>query len=444
MIHVPGFQLIGPNVLSHRPDLLPPTTPENEDVTLLPPFLFVNLIDTSLSHHIQSSSASDPLVLQVLQSMDRSIPPAFCSCLSDWQYTEGILIYKGCVYILPNPSLQQAILARCHDHETAGHLGYLKTCQLVASEFWWPGLASFICKYVKGCAVCQQNKSNTHPTIPPLTPICLASTYPFQQISCDLITNPPLSASFDSLLDMVDHGLTKGVILCPTKKTITAEGIANLFFHKVFLHFSLYDTIISDRGPQFASAFAKELGKLLNYDLPLSTAYHLQSDGELNGSTKKSKPTFRSSVKIIPPHERIQYLMPNLSTTTTHTLSPHNRYSSSWWNMNPMPYLLLQSVLFLNGLSTLSWVHLILSRHVIILSQGTLSFIYFLMRSLSPLCYHSLHLISVLCMAMPSFLFFHSDALRITHVYASILCTAYLISASTAQGLGFSLCIQYQ
>ena len=71
---------------------------------------------------------------------------------------------------------------------------------------------------------------------------------------------------------------------------------------------------------------------------------------------------------------------------------------------------------FSNGLSTFSWVHLILSRHVIILSQGTLSFIYFLMRSLSPLCYHSLPLISVLCMAMPSFLLFHSDASRITHV----------------------------
>ena len=79
---------------------------------------------------------------------------------------------------------------------------------------------------------------------------------------------------------MVDHGLTKGVILCPTKKTITAEGIANLFFHKVFLHFGLYDKIISDKGPQFASGFTKELGRLLNYDLSLSTAYHSQSDGE--------------------------------------------------------------------------------------------------------------------------------------------------------------------
>ena len=71
-------------------------------------------------------------------------------------------------------------------------------------------------------------------------------------------------------------------------------------------------------------------------------------------------------------------------------------------------------------------------------------FIYFLTRSLSPLCYHSLYLISVLCMAILSSLLFHSDASCITHVHASILCTAYLISTPTAQGLGFSLCIQYQ
>ena len=79
---------------------------------------------------------------------------------------------------------------------------------------------------------------------------------------------------------MVDHGLTKGVILCPTKKLVTAEGIVSLFFHKVFLRFGLFDKVISDRGLQFASSFAQELGKLLHYDLSLSTAYHLQSDGE--------------------------------------------------------------------------------------------------------------------------------------------------------------------
>ena len=120
-------------------------------------------------------------------------------------------------------------------------------------------------KYVKGCTTCQQNKSNTHSTIPLLTPIKSHTSCPFQQVSCDLITDLPISSGFDSLLVMVNHGLMKGVILCPTKKTITAEGVATLFFHKVYLQFGLYEKIISDHGPQFASAFVKELEKFLNY-----------------------------------------------------------------------------------------------------------------------------------------------------------------------------------
>ena len=135
-------------------------------------------------------------------------------------------------------------------------------------------------KYIKGCASCQQNKANIHPTVPPLTPIKSHASCLFQQVSCDLITNLPVSLGFDSLLVVVNYGLMKEVILCPTKKMITTKGVAVLFFHKVYLRFGFYDKIISDRGPQFASAFAKELGKLLNYDLSLSTAYHPQSDGE--------------------------------------------------------------------------------------------------------------------------------------------------------------------
>ena len=63
--------------------------------------------------------------------------------------------------------------------------------------------------------------------IPPLNPIISKETLPFKQISYDLITNLPTS---NSLLVVVDHGLSKGVILCPTKKTITAEGVTTIIF----------------------------------------------------------------------------------------------------------------------------------------------------------------------------------------------------------------------
>ena len=148
---------------------------------------------------------SNSLVLQALQSMHGFIPLTFHSHLSDWQHTEGILTYKGHIYILSNLSLHKAILACCHNHTTAGHPGYLKTRQLVASEFWWPGLVAFVHKHIDSYVICQQNKSNTHPTVPPLTPICLIATYLFQRspmISSLTFPSPAALALFWSWLTM--------------------------------------------------------------------------------------------------------------------------------------------------------------------------------------------------------------------------------------------------
>ena len=165
MIHVPGKLLARPDALSCQPNLLPSDDANNDGVTLLPPSLFVNIIDTVLSQCIEWASASDPLVLQALQSMHEDIPLPFHSCLADWQVEARILTYKSHVYVPANDSLCCTILECCHNHKSAGHPGFLKTCQLVATEFWWPGLASFVRRYVEGCAKCQQNKTNTHPTV---------------------------------------------------------------------------------------------------------------------------------------------------------------------------------------------------------------------------------------------------------------------------------------
>ena len=96
---------------------------------------------------------------------------------------------------------------------------------------------------------------------------------------------------------VVDHGLTKGIILAPCSKTMDANGIAQLFFDHVFKRFGLHDTLISDRGPQFASAFAKELARILKYDVRLSTAYHSQLTDKLKEPIKKLKPISGSSAQ---------------------------------------------------------------------------------------------------------------------------------------------------
>ena len=95
----------------------------------------------------------------------------------------------------------------------------------------------------------------------------------------DLITDLPLLDGFDSILVVVDRGLTKGVILLLCNKTITAEQVANLLLENLYKRSGLPDKIISDWGPQFTAHAFCELLKLLNVTSKLSMAYHPLTDG---------------------------------------------------------------------------------------------------------------------------------------------------------------------
>ena len=65
----------------------------------------------------------------------------------------------------------------------------------------------WITDYIKGCAICQQNKNITHRKKTPLYGITVPlDARPFQQIAMDLITGLPLRNGKDTILTIVDHG----------------------------------------------------------------------------------------------------------------------------------------------------------------------------------------------------------------------------------------------
>jgi hypothetical protein len=208
------------------------TSLDNADTSIVPSTAIINALDLSLVRHIQSSSASDPLVLRAIQNLSEETPLFPRSALTDWTFENNNLYYKNRLYI--PPSARSSLLHSIHSSPLSGHLGRFRTKAIVERDFWWPGLSTFVNGFVAGCAICQQNKVRTHPVTPPLNPIKSTTTLPFKQLSVDLVTDLPVSNRFDSLMVVVDHGLTKGVILAPCSKTIDANGVAQLFFEFVF------------------------------------------------------------------------------------------------------------------------------------------------------------------------------------------------------------------
>ena len=102
---------------------------------------------------------------------------------------------------------------------------------------------------------------------------------PWQVITADLITGLPRSEGFDAIAVVVDH-FTKQVHLSPTKGTLTAEGLADLYIRDVFKLHGIPQQVISDRGPQFAAKYMRRLLETLGIKSSLSTAYHPQTDGQ--------------------------------------------------------------------------------------------------------------------------------------------------------------------
>jgi hypothetical protein len=76
--------------------------------------------------------------------------------------------------------------------------------------------------------------------------------YPWRDISIDFVTGLPVSEGHDMIWVVIDQ-LTKIRYFVPYSTTIDAKELANLFIMNIFHLHGLPDSIISDRGPQFAS-----------------------------------------------------------------------------------------------------------------------------------------------------------------------------------------------
>jgi len=100
---------------------------------------------------------------------------------------------------------------------------------------------------------------------------------PWTHISADFITKLPLAQGYDSILVVVDR-LTKMVHFIPTTEKMLAEESARLFRDNVWKLHSLPESIISDRGPQFAAGLIRELNEMLGIKSKLSMVFHSQTD----------------------------------------------------------------------------------------------------------------------------------------------------------------------
>ena len=158
--------------------------------------------------------------------------------------TNGIITYKGTVYVPRNDKLRNDIVHGHHGTPIAGHPGRHKTAELVQRSYWWPGLPGWIAKYVRQCDTCQRNKPHVGPIAAPLHPHGVPQQL-WGDISVDLISPLPESQGYNGIFVCVNR-LTKAVICAPCSMELSAEGTARLFLENVFRCFGYPKKITSN------------------------------------------------------------------------------------------------------------------------------------------------------------------------------------------------------
>ena len=97
--------------------------------------------------------------------------------------------------------------------------------------------------------------------------------------------------------------LTKIAHFIPTTEKITAEGLARLFRDNVWKLHGLPESIISDRGPQFAAGVIRELNVMLGIDSKLLMAFHPQIDGQ----TERMNQELEQCLRMFIDHQQEQW-----------------------------------------------------------------------------------------------------------------------------------------
>jgi len=118
---------------------------------------------------------------------------------------------------------------------------------------------------------------------------------PWQHILVDFITKLPVSKGHDSILVVCDRFLKMSYFVATTKKTM-AEELARLFRNNVWKLYGLLESVISDRGPQFAVGLTKELNKMLEIETKLFTAYHPETDRQMERTNQELEQYLRMYV----------------------------------------------------------------------------------------------------------------------------------------------------
>nr|GEW34242.1 hypothetical protein [Tanacetum cinerariifolium] len=143
--------------------------------------------------------------------------------------TNGTLCLNGRSWLPCYCDLRTVIMHESHKSKYSIHSGSDKMYQDMKKLYWWPNMKVGIAAYVSKCLTCAK---------------------------------------------------VKPAIFTPIRETNPMDKLEKIYLKEVVTRHGIPVLIISDRDPRFASNFWRSLQNALGTRLDMSTAYHLETDGQ--------------------------------------------------------------------------------------------------------------------------------------------------------------------
>ena len=199
----------------------------------------------------------------------------------EWSEVDGFVLHQGKLFVPDSSLLWPQLLAHAHG---AGHEGVQKTLVRLRAAFHNPRAAKHVREHIRGCLVCQRNKTeHLHPG-GLLQPLEVPSMV-WSDISMDFVEGFPHVGGKSVVLTVVDR-FSKMAHFVPLGHPYTALTVAQAFFDNIVKLHGFPSSTVSDRDPVFTSKLWTELFHLAGVKLHLSSAFRPQTNGHQRWQTE--------------------------------------------------------------------------------------------------------------------------------------------------------------
>ena len=184
------------------------------------------------------------------------------------------LVFKGQLLVVP--AALQNELAVVH----SSHIGIEGCIRRARDTLYWPRMATELREYISKCDVCLAHR--TKQAKEPLLQHEVVAR-PWSKVAADLCD---LDSRTCLMSDYYSNYIEVALLNTATSPNVIKEMKA------VFARYGIPDVLVTDNGPQFASAEFAVFAKTWMFKHTTSSPYHPQSNGKAKTAVKQVKRLF--------------------------------------------------------------------------------------------------------------------------------------------------------